>query len=148
MGFNLGQGLSAAGYGVGELYAKKSLMDSQAEIDTAREDKASERAMRLAEFKASLDSRVAEEQRTAQVSRIDAKAGELAESSLAPKRGLIDSGIVDRGNWTPEQQAAVDQSLALDKQQVKADPKTRTDAAIATGDISPDGWTLLRRRTP
>jgi hypothetical protein len=145
MGFNLGQGLSAAGYGVGELYAKKSLMDSQAEIDTAREDKASERAMRLAEFKASLDSRVAEEQRTAQVSRIDAKAGELAESSLAPKRGLIDSGIVDRGNWTPEQQAAVDQSLALDKQQVKADPKTRTDAAIATGDISPDKAATIER---
>jgi hypothetical protein len=143
--FNLGNGISAAGYGAAELYGKKSLMEAQEAIDTRRDEVATERAMRLAEYTEALKGRNTEEQRTAQVSRIDAKASELAESSLAPKRGLIDSGIVDRSSWTPEQQAAVDQSLALDKAQVKADPKTRTDAAIATGDISPKEAATIER---
>jgi hypothetical protein len=145
MSFNLANGISAAGYGAGELYGKKSLMDAQAEIDTKRDEAATQRAMRLEEFKQSLGTRVAEEQRTAQVARIDAKAGELADSSLAPKRGLIDSGIVDRGSWTPEQQAAVDQSLALDRDKAARDPKIRTDAAIATGDISPKEAATIER---
>jgi hypothetical protein len=145
MGFNLSQGLSSAGYGVGELYAKKSLMDTEAANREVAAQADSQRAMRLEEFKQALGTRVAEEQRTAQVSRIDAKASELADSSLAPKRGLIDSGIVDRSSWTPEQQAAVDQSLALDKDKAVRDPKTRTDAAIATGDISPKEAATIER---
>jgi hypothetical protein len=146
MGFNLSQGLSSAGYGVGELYAKKSLMDTEAANREVAAQADSQRAMRLEEFKQALGTRVAEEQRTAQVSRIDAKASELADSSLAPKRGLIDSGIVDRSSWTPEQQAAVDQSLALDKDKAVRDPKTSTEAAIATGDITPkDAATLTQK---
>lgn len=145
MSFSLSQGISAAGYGAGELYAKKSLMDSQAEHSAKADEAAAQRAMRLEEFKQSLGTRVAEEQRTAQVARIDEKSAEIAESSLAPKRGLIESGIVDRSNWTPEQQAAVDQSLAMDKKQALVDPKTRTAAAIATGDISPEKAAVIER---
>lgn len=144
--FNLGQGLSAAGYGAGEMYAKQSLMDAQAGIDAKRDEAQSERAMRLAEYKADLDVRTAEKARTDQVARIDAKAGELAGVAADKKRGLIDSGIVDRSSWTPEQQAAVDQSLALDKEAAARDPKLRTEAAIATGDISPKDAAVLTQK--
>jgi len=71
------------------------------------------------------------------VGRIDAAASDLAEPQIQAKRGLISSGIADPSSWTPEQQSAVDQSLALDKKGLIGDPATRRQAAISTGDISP-----------
>jgi hypothetical protein len=142
----LGRGLSAAGYSAGEMFAKSALMDAQSEQDL-------QKAMRLAEFRETLDARgderkmrLADEARQAQTSRIDAKAGAIADEAVAPKRGLIDANIADRSTWTAEQQAAVDQALALDKSAAVADPKVRTQAAIQTGDISPkDAATLTQK---
>lgn len=131
------QGLSAAGYAGGEMYARGALADQQADIQAKRD-------ARLAALQEESGIRTenravarADQQRTAQTSRIDAAAGSIAEKAVEPKRGLINSRIEDKESWTPEQQAAVDQSLGLDKAKVAADPKTRTQAAIATGDISP-----------
>jgi hypothetical protein len=94
---------------------------------------ATKRAVMVEELKHQMGNR----ERQEQVQRIDTAAGGIAEKAVEPKRGLINSGIADKDSWTPEQQAAVDQSLGADKAKVIADPKTRTQAAIATGDISP-----------
>lgn len=143
---NFSNGLSAAGYGAGEMYAKQSLIDAQSAADMKRGAAESERAMRLAEFKATLDASSAEKARTDQVSRIDSKTGELADAEIGKTRGLIDSNISDRSSWTAEQQAAVDQSLALDRGRAAVDPKLRTQAAIATGDIAPKDAAQLTQK--
>lgn len=135
---NLGQGLSAAGYAAGDLYAKGALMEAQNAAET-------DRAMRLAEFKATLDARTAEGARVAQVGRIDAQAGQLADQAVGAKGGLISANIADPSTWTSEQQAAVDQSLAIDRKAVAADPETRINAAIATGDIAPKDAAVIQR---
>lgn len=134
---SISQGLSAAGYAGGDMYAKGALEDQRAEIQAQRD-------ARLAEMQEMAGIRTenravarADQQRTAQVDRVDAAAGKIAETAVEGKRGLINSRIEDKSSWTPEQQAAVDQSLGLDKAKVAADPKTRTQAAINTGDISP-----------
>ncbi len=127
---------SAANHGA-ELYARGALEDQRAEIQAKRDARVA--ALQEEAGIRTEDRAVAraDQQRTAQTSRIDAAAGSIAEKAVEPKRGLINSRIEDKSTWTPEQQAAVDQSLAGDKAKVAADPKTRTQAAIATGDISP-----------
>lgn len=146
----VGRGLSAAGYAAGEMFAKGALMDQQSEIET-------QKALRLAEFQEAMAARgdrrkvelaeeSAERSRTGQVARIDAKAGELADSAVGEKRGLIDAGIADRSLWTAEQQATVDQSLANDRKAMLDDPKTRTKAAVATGDIDPKTMATLDQK--
>jgi hypothetical protein len=88
---------------------------------------------------------MADTERTKQTERIDRKAGELAEGAVSAKRGLVASGIADPDAWTPEQQAVVDQSLALDKGKIAADPETRISAAISTGDIDPAKAATINR---
>lgn len=133
----ISRGLSAAGYAGAKMYAQSDLEDQRAAIQA-------ERDLRLAELQDQFSIRkenrtlaLADKQRTDQVARIDAAAGGIAEKAIEPKRGLINSNIADPSAWTPEQQAAVDQSLGIDKSKVAADPQTRTRAAIATGDILP-----------
>lgn len=134
---SISQGLSAAGYAGGEMYARGAIEDQRATIQA-------ERDARLTELQEQSGIRAenravvrADQQRTAQTSRIDAAADSIADKAVEPKRGLINSRIEDKSTWTAEQQAAVDQSLAGDKAKVASDPKTRTQAAIATGDIAP-----------
>jgi hypothetical protein len=88
---------------------------------------------------------MADTERAKQTERIDRKAGELAEGAVSAKRGLVQSGIADPDAWTPEQQAVVDQSLALDKGKIAADPETRISAAISTGDIDPTKAATIHR---
>ena len=116
--------------------------DTQLAVGQQRSDLELQRQQTLEKFKMSLG----EQQRTAQVGRIDEAAGKIAEPAIAQKRGIIQGGIADPTAWTPEQQAAVDQSLAGDKQQAMADPKTRTQAAIATGDIDPKSAAVLGQK--
>lgn len=127
---------SAANHGA-ELYARGALADLQAEIQAKRDARlAALQEQSGIRTEARADAR-ANKQRTDQTARIDAAAGDIAEKAVEGKRGLINSRIEDKSSWTPEQQAAVDQSMEIDRGRVKADPKTRTQAAIATGDIDP-----------
>ena len=133
----ISRGLSVAGYAGGEMYERGALADQQADIQAKRDARLAvlqEESGIRAENRA--DAR-ANKQRTDQTARIDAAAGTIAEKAVEGKRGLINSRIEDKASWTAEQQAAVDQSLNIDKTKVATDPKTRTQAAIATGDISP-----------
>lgn len=93
-----------------------------------------------------LKSKAEDMSREASVARIDKAAGNIADSAVAGKRALIGEGVVDKENWTPEQQAAVDQSLEMDREALVGDPKTRTKAAIQTGDISPKDAAVLGQK--
>lgn len=87
----------------------------------------------------------ADKARTDQTERIGAKAGEIADTQVGRKRGLVESGIADRSAWTEEQQAAVDESLSRDRSQIAEDPETRIRAAAATGDLSLKDQATLHR---
>lgn len=87
----------------------------------------------------------ADKARTDQVERIGAKAGEIADTQVGRKRGLVEAAISDRSAWTPEHQAAVDQSLTLDREEIASDPETRIKAAAATGDLSLKDQATLHR---
>ena len=75
--------------------------------------------------------------RTGVVSRVDAAAGLIADDRVEQTRAQVESGITDRSAWTPEQQAAVDQSLALDRKGLIGASDVREQAARNTGDITP-----------
>jgi hypothetical protein len=131
---------------------QKALLDEEA--DTRREqagmrqqqlvaDLALEREKTMALFKQNLGN----QERTAQTGRIDAAAGKIADEAVSAKRGIVQGGIVDKESWTPEQQATVDQSLEIDRKKVAEDPKTRTKAAITTGDISPKDAAVLDQKS-
>jgi hypothetical protein len=89
---------------------------------------------------------LANSDRNAQYDRVNSAAGQIADEALAPKRGLIDAGIVDKSTWTAEQQAVVDQSLTADRNKLVTDPRIRTQAAINTGDIGPKDAALLTQK--
>lgn len=106
---------------------------------------ATQRAQTMEVFRNNLATKTADDQRTAQAGRIDAAAGKIAEPAIAAKRGIIGSNIASPNDWTDEQQAAVDQSLAIDKAGMVQDPAVRERAAISTGDISPDKASVIMR---
>lgn len=124
--------------GLGEQAANIGGAMFKAELDRdARQqdsDLALARAKTLEEFKAGL----ATKERTAQVERINAETGRIADERVGQKRGIINAGIADPAAWTPEMQAAVDQSLAQDREGIVNSSRTRRDAAVRTGDIKPD----------
>lgn len=134
---SIGRGISNAAYAAADNLGKASLEEQRAEIQAKRD-------ARVAELQEQAGIRTedravarADQQRKDQVSRIDTEASKIADTAGAGKRGLINSRIEDKSSWTAEQQAAVDQSIEIDRGKVKADPKTRTQAAIASGDITP-----------
>lgn len=140
------RGLSAAGYAGGEMYGRGALAEQQAAAQAERDARLAELQEQSGIRKENRAVAAADQERTKQVARIDSAAGEIAEKAVEGKRGLINSRIEDKSSWTPEQQAAVDQSLNIDKTKVATDPKTRTQAAIATGDISPKDAATLDTR--
>jgi hypothetical protein len=117
------------------------LMQAREEYTVKAEGRAEERTIAGEKRKVAAEDKA----RTDRVSRIDAKAGELADTAVAEKRGMIDSGIADRESWTPEQQAAVDQSLGRDRKALADDPETKIKASIATGDIAPEKAATIHR---
>lgn len=135
--------------GMGQEMAKigaanqKALMDEEADTRKANLSSglALEREKALILFKQNLGA----QERADQVKRVDTAAGKIAEDAVTEKRGIVTAGIADKEAWTPEQQAAVDQSLELDKKKIAADPETRIQAAIGTGDIAPKDAATINR---
>lgn len=127
---------------------QKSELDTkrQLTIQKASSDLETQRQQTLALFKQNLEMNGANQQREAQVARIDGAAEKIADEQVDSKRGVIAGAIADKSAWTPEQQAAVDQSLALDKSAIVADPKTKVKAAINTGDIDPKTAATLTQK--
>jgi hypothetical protein len=131
-------GMGEAGVKLGTQHMKyleeSDLLKERAEIDAMKE-------ARLIALKA----KVEDQTREASVARVDQAAGRIADTAVAGKRALIGEGVVDKENWTSEQQAAVEQSLAADKAALIGDPRTRERAAISTGDISPEKAATIDR---
>jgi hypothetical protein len=76
-------------------------------------------------------------QRQAMVARIKGAAENIADTQMAPLQATEQAGIVNRETWTPEQQAAMDQSNTLTRTGIVNKALKNGDAAIQTGDISP-----------
>ena len=135
--------------GMGEEMSKigaannKALMDEEA--DTRRATLSSglalEREKAMALFKQAMGTQA----RVDQVQRVDSAAGKIVDDAVSAKRGIVSAGIVDKEAWTPEQQAAVDQSIEIDKKKIASDPETKIQAAISTGDISPKDAATINR---
>lgn len=144
MGIVLGAlgGLGEAAIGVG---ARMQTADLALRNDAARNDMETQRQKTLEEFKKTLAINTADTLRNDQVARVDAAAGKIADTAVASKRGIVEGGIVDKEAWTPEQQAAVDQSLGNDRAAIVADGRTREKAATLTGDISPEKAAVIDR---
>jgi hypothetical protein len=145
----VGRGLSRMGGAAADLYARSFLADEEA----ARQE-------RLLEFKQKLEMegeqrkvKIADDQRVSKASRINAKADEMLgaenEGLMSAKSARVDAGIADRSSWTPDQQAAVDQSMQLDRDALKTrkpDGLTMTRAAVATGDEQPAKLAEIERK--
>jgi hypothetical protein len=101
-------------------------------MEKVRGEAALQREQSLARLKMALE----EEVRQAQVGRIDAAVTGIADKQEGATRALVGQGIADPSAWTPEQQAAVDQSVAADRNALVGDPMTRFKAGVSTGDVS------------
>ena len=133
-------GLGEAAGNVGASFLKAGLAEDQAKQDS---DLALNRAMALETFKNTMAVNTANQQRDAQVGRINSQAGIIADQAIGAKRDAVNAGIADPSSWTSEQQAAVDQSLGNDKTAIVNDPRTRMQAAELTGDIDPKAAATL-----
>lgn len=108
--------------------------ESEQEAERMRNEAAMAREQSMLRLRNTLEN----ENRAAAAGRIDAATGKIADDAVAGKRALVGAGIADKSNWTPEQQAAVDQSIAMDRQAIVADPMTRVRAGGMTGDLRAD----------
>lgn len=108
--------------------------ESEQEAERLRNEAAMEREQSLLRLRNTLEN----ENRAAAATRIDTATGKIADEAIAGKRALVGAGITDKSSWTPDQQAAVDQSLEIDRQAIVGDPMTRVRAAGMTGDLRAD----------
>jgi hypothetical protein len=105
---------------------QRSLLNTQAELERNK-----------LEFAQSLTDKA----RTDQVARVDtARKGIVGEEIDAKYKGAAPA---DSSTWTPEQQAAVDQSKDVDRTALMKDEKISRRAAERTGDITPKDSALL-----
>jgi len=100
-------------------------LDHAAELASARDRTIKELALEFAN-----------KAREDQVNRTDTETGRLADEQVSAKRGLIHSGISNKETWTPAQQEAVDQSLAMDKTAAINSTDTRIQAGRNLGYVS------------
>lgn len=126
-------GLGDAAQRMGEANQK---LWGEEELTRLRGDIDQQKAQALAEFKANLDIKTVDQQRTVQQGRIDEAARPIVQQALDGK--YAGAKPADASTWTAEQQAAVDQSRGIDEQALLRDPKVRRQAAEQTGDISPE----------
>jgi hypothetical protein len=133
MGIILGA-LAGAGGQLAD-FADKDIGQQQAlqRLNT-ESDLATQRAEALEQFKVSL----ADQQRQQMVGRLNDAAGNIADQQMAPVVAQEQAGIQDPSSWTPEQQAAVDQSNTLTRQGIVQQALTDGSAGLATGDIPPE----------
>lgn len=121
----------------GQRYAEANQkLWGEADLEKQRAELALQKGMALEQFKTDLSVNTADSMRTAQTARIDEAAKGLVAQAQAEKyAGAVPA---DPSTWTDEQQAAVDQSKQIDAAQRLRDSRTRDQAAILTGDISPE----------
>jgi hypothetical protein len=133
MGIILGA-LAGAGGQLADYADKQIAQDQALERIGTESDLALQRAKALEQFKVD----TANTQRTAMVQRLQDSAGNIADQKMAPTIAQEQAGITDPSSWTPEQQAAVDQSNAIQRQGIVQGALQDGSAGLASGDISPE----------
>lgn len=145
--------------GAGEALQKVGAANQDAQLKqdqtTLESNLAQQRAEALEVFKTNLTVNTENQQREAQNARIGTAQQGIVGNAIAAKYAGSDAAVAAAaggaspevsaapGNddvqaaLTPEQQAVIDQSKAADTAKLMADPSTRTQAAIQTGDIAP-----------
>lgn len=105
------------------------------ELQKQQAELQAQKAMALEKFKTELASTTADSERTKMTGAIDAAKQGIVQKAIDSKyAGAVPS---DATTWTPEQQAAVDQSKELDRAALMKDSKTYQQAAVETGYIDP-----------
>lgn len=118
------------------------------DMEQRRADLTEQKAKTLAEFNNKLAVDTANQQRTAQVDRINAAKQGIIEQQMSKTYGDYDAAVAGKPNngtpLTAAQQAAiaasqsmVEREKANAKDTLMSDPRTAMRAAIQTGDISP-----------
>jgi len=94
-----------------------------------------EKAKTLEQFRAGLSSGAEDQKRQKMADAIAVQTGIILNGRNADTLGKVNAGIASPGDWTPEMQAAVDQSLANDRAKGATDPRIRSQAAVNAGYI-------------
>jgi hypothetical protein len=116
-------------------YADKSIaQDQRLQAMTTESDLATQRAEALEQFKVDMSN----SQRQQMVQRVQGAAGDIADQKMAPMVAQEQAGITDPSSWTPEQQAAVDQSNGITRQGIVQQALQDGSAGLASGDIAPE----------
>lgn len=138
MGIIMGALGGAGDFLAGAMQQRVKTLDAM-DLDTHRSELETQKAKALADYNAVLQDNA----RQASVSRIDAaRTGIIGKAIDSQYAGATPS---DPSTWTPEQQAAVDQSKGIDTAKMQNDPEITAKAAISTGDLSArDAITLAR----
>lgn len=112
---------------------------NQQELDKQRSDLETQKQLAIMQAQKQMTIDAANQQREAQVSRINAAVPGVVQNQLDTK--YADANAASAGQTdaplTPEQQAVIDQSKATDKAVLASDPHAYIKAAMATGDIDP-----------
>lgn len=133
MGIILGA-LAGAGGQMADAADKSIAQDYALQRNQQESDLALQRAQALEEFKVQMQNT----QRTAMVGRLNDAAGNIADQQMAPIQQQEQAGITDPSSWTPEQQAAVDQSNGMRRQGIVQQALSDGSAGLASGDIAPE----------
>jgi len=115
----------------------------QAEIQ-AKRDKAVEELAKAREGRQQGYAKDAEERKVAAADleraktrkRVDEQVGATADATNITRRGQMQAESEARDGWTPDEQSAVDNQLAIDRAGLIKDPRARTTAGRLTGDIT------------
>jgi hypothetical protein len=149
-------GAGSALQDIGSTMMKSDLaLENETKLAGVRSDLETKRQQTLEEFKNTLATNTANQQRDAQASRIGAAQQGIVGRSIDQKYAQSDAAVAAaaggaspevsaaEGNegvqaaLTPEQMGVINQAKAGDRQKLMDDPSTFTQAAIRTGDISP-----------
>lgn len=129
MGIIMGALGGAGDYLAGAMQQRVKTLD-QMDLETHRSELETQKAKALADYSAVLQDNA----RQASANRIDtARTGIIGKAIDSQYAGAVPA---DASTWTPEQQAAVDQSKGIDTAKMQNDPEITAKAAISTGDLS------------
>jgi hypothetical protein len=127
--------LGGAGKAAGEFADSNIKLLGEEEIMRQRADLDTQKQQFLQDAKLASEKKYSDLARTEQTQRIDEAAKPFVQQAIDTK--YAGAQPADPSTWTPEQQAAVDESKQLDQQAFLRDPNVRTKAAMTTGDIAP-----------
>lgn len=134
MGIILGA-ISGFGEGMAKYGEARQKAEDVVNAYKAKSEFELEKEKTLALIKSGISSGVEDQKRQKMADAIAGQTGIILNGRNADTLGKVNAGIASPGDWTPEMQAAVDQSLANDRAKGATDPRIRSQAAVNAGYI-------------